>query len=128
MNIPGSGRLMQYAGRQIGKRVIRELGLPNQVGTALGILGAEDDTSEGRSNVTQEGAAPVRRPLQTMDRATERAIGERAFQAAIAYLDPATISDKAIGSIAQAIAHATVEALDEYISRQYPPEEPEPLL
>jgi hypothetical protein len=113
MSFPGSDRLLRHAGR----RVVRELGISDSVGSALGLTSAEDQEREKTGT-----PRPVpRRPLHAIDRAAERAIGERAFQAALAHLGGAGLSPQAESSLAQAIAHAVVEALDEYAHRAAPP-------
>jgi hypothetical protein len=121
MNIPGSNRLLRHASRQLGGRVVRELGISNSLGTALGLTDAEDADDAGDQRDEKAGAArqrPLARPpLRAIDKATERAIGERAFQVSLAYLDSSGLSPKAQSSLAQAIAHAVVEALDEYVHR-----------
>lgn len=105
----GSGYLLNKAGRTLGKRLVRDLGIPKVISAALG-----EPTGDAPRRAR---SAPPPRPLHVMDKATERAVGERAFQAALAHLD--VDLPPGVGSaLAQAIAHAVVEALDEYLSRE----------
>ena len=113
MSFPGSGPLLRYAGKQLGHRVVREFGLPSAVGDALG-LPPQDGPAQPR-------VAP---PLRALDREAEQAIGERAFQAALSYLGKGGWSEGQQSALAQAIAHAVVEAFDEYQSRGTPAEAP----
>ncbi len=97
----GSGYLLNKAGRTLGKRLVRELGIPKVMSAALG---EPTGDAPGRAR-----SAPPPRPLHVMDKATERAVGERAFQAALAHLDV---------DLPPGVGSALAQALDEYLSRE----------